>query len=57
MAGAQDSEAHFAARAAEYGVPAEFVGRLKAEGISTLAHLAFAVFRPGTEFEERVFTD
>ena len=57
MAGVQDSEAHFASRAAEYGVPPEFVGRLKAEGISTLAHLAFAIFRPGTEFEERAFTD
>ncbi|CAL1145137.1 unnamed protein product [Cladocopium goreaui] len=57
MAGVQDSEAHFASRAAEYGVPSEFVGRLKAEGISTLAHLAFAIFRPGTEFEERAFTD
>eukprot|EP00435_Cladocopium_sp_Y103_P026152 s3258_g6.t1 len=53
MSGIQDSEAHFAARAAEYGVPP--VARLKAQGISTLGHLAFAVFRPGADFIEREF--
>eukprot|EP00435_Cladocopium_sp_Y103_P066376 s126_g28.t1 len=55
MSGIQDSEAHFAARAAEYGVPNAFIQRLRVQGVSTLGHLAFAVFRPGTEFEERAF--
>ena len=57
MSGVQDSEAHFTARAAEYGLPQDFTNRLRAQGISTLGHLAFAVFRPGTEFEERAFND
>ena len=57
MAGVQDSEAHFASRAREYGLPDAFLDRLKALGISTLGHLAFAIFRPGSEFEERAFND
>ena len=57
MAGIQDSEAHFAARAAEYGLPNAFLARLKDQGVTTLGHLAFAVFRPGTEFEERAFNE
>eukprot|EP00435_Cladocopium_sp_Y103_P051913 s740_g16.t1 len=51
----QDSEAHFLVRANEYGVPAAFVQRLRQQGVSTLGHLAFAGFRPGSEFEERQF--
>ena len=47
MSGIQDSEAHFQNRAAEYGLPEEFVTRLRAQGVSTLGHLAFAIFRPG----------
>ena len=57
MSGIQDSEAHFQNRAAEYGLPEEFVTRLRAQGVSTLGHLAFAIFRPGSEFEERAFND
>ena len=57
MTGIQDSEAHFIARATEYGLPRNFLDRLKAQGVSTLGHLAFAVFRPGSEFEERAFND
>eukprot|EP00435_Cladocopium_sp_Y103_P053363 s2261_g17.t1 len=55
MSGVQDSEAHFLARANEYGVPAPFTQCLRQQGVSTLGHLAFAVFRPGSEFEERQF--
>ena len=52
-----DSEAHFSARAraSDYGVPAEFMRNLARNGITTLGHLAFAVFRPGAEFEEAAF--
>ena len=57
MSGIQDSEAHFVARATEYGLPWSFLDRLKAQGVSTLGHLAFALFRPGSEFEERAFND
>ena len=57
MSGIQDSETHFQNRAAEYGLPEEFVTRLRAQGVSTLGHLAFAIFRPGSEFEERAFND
>ena len=57
MSGIQDSEAHFLNRATEYGLPEEFVTRLRAQGVSTLGHLAFAIFRPGSEFEERAFND
>ena len=57
MTGIQDSEAHFIARATEYGLPRNFLDRLKAQGVSTLGHPALAVFRPGSEFEERAFND
>lgn len=50
-----DSEAHFASRASDYGVPNEFMRNLSRNGITTLGHLAFAVFRPGAEFEEAAF--
>ena len=55
MAGLVDSEAHFEARANEYGVPPAFLQALRREGITTVGHLAFAVFRPGAEFNEREF--
>eukprot|EP00435_Cladocopium_sp_Y103_P065489 s261_g27.t1 len=55
MAGPIDSEAHFEARASEYGVPLAFLTALKRQGISTVGHLAFAIFRPGAEFNEREF--
>lgn len=55
MAGLIDSEAHFSARASEYGIPPEFLQNLRRQGITTLGHLAFAIFRPGAEFEERAF--
>ena len=58
MTGTQDSEAHFLARASQYGLPTPFVDRLKAEGVATMGQqLAFAIFRPGAEFEERAFDD
>ena len=57
MAGLMDSEAHFASRGADYGVPPDFMARLRNLGVTTLGHLAFAVFRPGAEVEERVFDD
>ena len=55
MAGLVDSEAHFESRANEYGVPAAFLQALRREGITTVGHLAFAVFRPGATFNEREF--
>ena len=55
MSGLIDSEAHFESRASEYGVPTNFVLALRREGIRTVGHLAFAVFRPGAEFNEREF--
>ena len=55
MAGLVDSEAHFEARANEYGVPQAFLQALRREGITTVGHLAFAVFRPGAEFNEGEF--
>ena len=55
MAGLMDSEAHFASRASDYGVPNEFMQSLSRNGVTTLGHLAFAVFRPGSDFEEAAF--
>ena len=37
--------------------PMLFLARLRDQGVTTLGHLAFAVFRPGTEFEERAFNE
>lgn len=36
-------------------MPANFLQALRREGITTVGHLAFAVFRPGAEFNEREF--
>lgn len=55
MTSQADSEAHFEARASEYGVSAGVRAALHANGIRTLARLAFAVFRPGAEFVEATF--
>ena len=55
MANLQDSKAHFRARAAEYGVPDPFVQSLVTNGISTMAHLAFAIGRPGQEITDADF--
>lgn len=53
----QDSEAHFSARAIECGVSNAILRALRANEIKTMAHLAFAIIRPGTEFQESVFDD
>lgn len=55
MANPQDSEAHFSARAKEYGVTPALLTAMDAQGIKTMAHLAFAVGRPGAEIQESVF--
>ena len=55
MASLSDSEAHFSSRALEYGVSNALVRALKAQGIATLATLAFAIARPGQEFPESTF--
>lgn len=55
MANQADSEAHFASRATEYGVPRPLLQQLQRNGIRTLASLAFAVFRPGADFNDAQF--
>ena len=55
MANLQDSKAHFRARATEYGVPDAFMQNLVANGISTMAHLAFAIGRLGQEITDTDF--
>lgn len=55
MTSQADSEAHFEARAREYGLPRPLLQQLQRNGIRTLASLAFAVFRPGAEFVEATF--
>lgn len=55
MANLSDSEAHFSARASEYGVNNALIRALKQNGIETLATLAFAIGRPGQEFPEAAF--
>lgn len=55
MANPADSEAHFDERANAYGLPAVLLTELKNNGIRTLGHLAFAIFRPGADFDENVF--
>lgn len=55
MASQADSEAHFASRATEYGVPRPLLQQLQRNGIRTLASLAFAVFRPGADFNDAQF--
>eukprot|EP00435_Cladocopium_sp_Y103_P065000 s975_g26.t1 len=55
MAALIDSKAHFTARAQEYGVPDNLVDSLRLAGVTTMAHLAFAICRPGQDFEETKF--
>ena len=55
MASLIDSEAHFTSRAEEYGVPDAVIQNLKNNQVATLGTLAFAINRPGTEFNERDF--
>ena len=55
MASLVESEAHFKARAGEYGVPPGLLANLERAGICTLGHLAFAVNRPGQDFDETRF--
>ncbi len=55
MSSLQDSKAHFLARAAEYQVPEDFVRNLTANGVSTMAQLAFAIGRPGQEISDADF--
>ena len=55
MAALTDSKAHFAARAREYDVPESLVDSLRLAGVTTMAHLAFSICRPGQDFEESKF--
>ena len=55
MASIAESEAYFEARCREYGVPPVLQTALNRAGISTLGHLAFAMNRPGQEFDEARF--
>ena len=55
MASLSDSKAHFAQRAKEYDVPDSLVDSLRLAGVTTMAHLAFAICRPGQDFEESKF--
>lgn len=51
------SNAHFLERARECAVPEELLDKLDQAGIRSLSHLAFAVARPGQEFDERRFEE
>lgn len=55
MANPADSSAHFDDRARAYQLPEPLLAELKNNGIRTLGHLAFAVFRPGSDFDEAAF--
>eukprot|EP00435_Cladocopium_sp_Y103_P008039 s5736_g2.t1 len=55
MSNQLDSKPHFAARAQEYGLTANLLRRLSDHGIDTFGQLAFAVFRPGSDFDEVQF--
>eukprot|EP00435_Cladocopium_sp_Y103_P070966 s60_g36.t1 len=55
MAALTDSKAHFTARAQEYGVPDTLVDSMRLAGVTTMAHLAFSMCRPGQDFEEMKF--
>ena len=57
MASLVDSNAHFQARAEEYGVPNDLVAFLNLAGVRTLGHLAFAINRPAQDFDETKFED
>ena len=55
MASLVESEAHFQSRARDCSVPPNLLACLERAGISTLGHLAFAINRPGQEFDEAKF--
>ena len=55
MASQLDSKPHFRARAKEYGLADAFIDLLTDKGITTFGQLAFAVFRPGSDFDEAEF--
>lgn len=55
MANPTDSAAHFDERARAYQLPEQLLTELKNNGIQTLGHLAFAIFRPGADFDEQAF--
>eukprot|EP00435_Cladocopium_sp_Y103_P070794 s702_g36.t1 len=55
MAALTDSKAHFTARATEYGVPEGLIDSLRLAGVTTFAHLAFAICRPGQDLDEAKF--
>ena len=55
MAALTDSKAHFSARAREYDVPEGLIDSMRLAGVTTFAHLAFAICRPGQDFEEATF--
>ena len=57
MASLSDSSAYFNARATEYNVPPELMTALNAAGVTTMAHMAFSIARPGQEFDENKFED
>lgn len=57
MSNAADSVAYFKARALEYGVNQPLIDALSASGVQTMGHLAFAVSRPGQDFDEKRFDD
>ena len=53
MSNAADSIAYFKARALEYGVTQPLIDALSASGVQTMGQLAFAISRPGQEFDEK----
>lgn len=57
MASPIDSEAHFRERASTYGLPADLLQALIEQDVKTLGQLAFAIFRPGTDYDETVFNN
>lgn len=55
MANQLDSEAHFTQRAGEYGIPDALVTNLRNNGVTAKSQLAFAILRPGSEYDEATF--
>ena len=49
------SQAHFRAGAAEYELPKAFLDLLEANGIKSMGSMAFAISRPGSDFNEQEF--
>ena len=57
MANQVNSEAHFRARALEYGLHEDILAALLAQNIKTMGALAFAIFRPGQDFDDNTFNN